>query len=101
MILTRNEIEQAALTYFSGKPVKSVWLFGSYARGEAGENSDVDFLIDFQPGSKVGLRYLAWPEELEALVHKKVQVVSRSAVPDRIRFFIDADKTLLYERPDC
>ncbi len=84
--------------FFAGKPVKKAWLFGSYARDEANEESDVDLLVDIEHDSKVGLRYLTWHEEIEKIVNKKVQVVSEGAVSDYLRPFIDADKMLLYEK---
>ena len=31
--------------------VKSIGLFGSFARGEANENSDIDFLVEFEVGN--------------------------------------------------
>jgi len=31
--------------FFSGLPVKKAYLFGSYARNEAGEDSDIDILV--------------------------------------------------------
>ncbi|MDZ4794034.1 MAG: nucleotidyltransferase domain-containing protein [Bacteroidota bacterium] len=57
MILTKDQIKSAVETYFAGKPVRKVWLFGSYERGDADENSDVDVLIDIEKGAKVGMRY--------------------------------------------
>ncbi len=98
MILTKEQIRKIVGEYFAGKPVKKVWLFGSYARGEADEDSDVDVLVDIEKNSKVGLRYLTWHEEIEKLVNKKVQVVSEGSVSEYLRPFINADKTLLYER---
>ena len=35
--------------------IRHAALFGSLARGEAGPNSDIDVLIDFAPGLKMGL----------------------------------------------
>ena len=35
MILTKEQIQKIISQYFAGKPVTKVWLFGSYARGEA------------------------------------------------------------------
>lgn len=97
MILSREQIQKVITSYFSGKPVKKVWLFGSYARGEADDKSDLDMLVQIED-TKVGLRYLAWHEEIEALLHKKVQVVSNGALSEYIRPFIDVDKVLLYEK---
>ncbi len=98
MILTREQIQKIITDYFIQKPVKKVWLFGSYARGEADEESDLDVLITIENDKKVGLRYLAWHEEIEELIHKKVQVVSDGSVSEYIRPFIEADKVLLYEK---
>jgi len=97
MILTREDIRKIIAEYFAAKPVARVWLFGSYARGEADEKSDLDVLVDIDD-SRVGLRYLSWHEELEELIHKKVQVVSNGALSKYIRPFIEADKVLMYER---
>ena len=49
MKLTPQEIEKIRF-FFSDKPVKKVYLFGSFARGEADENSDVDLAYS----SKIG-----------------------------------------------
>ena len=98
MILTKKQIQKIVSEYFAEKPVKKVWLFGSYARGDADEESDVDVLIDFEDNCKVGLRYLIWHEEIEQLVNKKVQVISNGGVSKYIRPFIDADKVLMYEK---
>lgn len=98
MVFSKEQIQKIIKDYFTEKPVKRVWLFGSYARGEANEESDVDVLVDIEDNKKVGLRYLAWHEEIENIVKKKVQVVSNAAVSKYIRPFIDADKVLVYEK---
>lgn len=96
--MSKQQIQEVINNYFTEKPVKRVWLFGSYARGDANEESDLDVLIDIEDNRKVGLRYLAWHEEIENIVKKKVQVVSNAAVSEYIRPFIDADKLLMYEK---
>lgn len=98
MILSKEQIQEVINNYFTGKPVKRVWLFGSYARGDADEKSDLDVLVDIDDNRQVGLRYLAWHEEIETIIKKKVQVVSNAAVSEYIRPFIDADKVLMYEK---
>ncbi len=39
--------------------VRSLSIFGSVARGEAGSDSDVDILVEFEPGARVGLFHCA------------------------------------------
>lgn len=53
MILSKEYIKQAIADSFKDKPVSKVWLFGSYARDEADENSDVDVLIDVEKNKKL------------------------------------------------
>ena len=98
MILNNEDIKKAITNYFKDKPVKRAWLFGSYARHEADDASDVDVLIDFEEDSGVGLHYLVWHEEIESVVNKKVQVVSNKALPEYIRPFVEADRVLVYEK---
>ena len=49
--------------------VKSIAIFGSYARGAANEASDVDILIDFQ--KPIGLEFVDLADYLEELLHIK------------------------------
>ena len=57
----------------------NVRIFGSVARGEAGENSDIDFLVELEPGrSLLDLSKLA--VELEDLLNRKVDVVTEQGL---------------------
>jgi predicted nucleotidyltransferase len=62
----------------------NVRVFGSAARGDADQTSDVDFLVDFGSGSGL-LDYAALVRELEALLGCKVDVVGEKALKDRFR----------------
>ena len=56
-------------------------VFGSVARGEARPDSDVDLLIEFTPGSQVGLLEMgAIREDLEAALGRPVDLLSKRAV---------------------
>lgn len=46
-MITIPQIKSVVSDFVKDKPVKSVYLFGSYARGEADENSDIDLLVDY------------------------------------------------------
>jgi predicted nucleotidyltransferase len=61
--------------------VRSLAIFGSYARGEQREDSDVDVLVDVDPS--VGLRFVDLAERVEAIVGVRTDVVSRRAIKPR------------------
>ena len=98
MILSKDQIKKAITTYFAEKPVKRVWLFGSYARDEADEESDIDVLIDFEENCRVGLEYLIWHEDIEKMINRNVDVVSYKGLSEFIKPFIEKDKELIYEK---
>jgi len=62
----------------------NVRVFGSVARGEADELSDIDFLIELEPGRSLfdlgGLQY-----DLEQLLGCRVDVVTECGLKPRIR----------------
>ena len=56
-ILTKDEILLNKLNENKDKiksfGVKKLWLFGSYVREEQDENSDIDFLVEFEMGKMI------------------------------------------------
>ena len=84
--MTRNDILRILATHrddLATLGVRELSLFGSYARGDAGEGSDVDLLVEFERKSFDG--YMATKELLESLLGKKVDLVLKSAVKERLR----------------
>lgn len=61
---------------------RSVAVFGSVARGDESASSDIDFLVEFEPGSSL-FDLLHMSEELEALLGVPVDVVSAGGLKDR------------------
>ncbi len=63
---------------------RNVRVFGSTARGEADEMSDIDLLVELEPGRSLfdlgGLQY-----ELERVVGCRVDVVTERGLKERIR----------------
>ncbi len=73
--------------------VKEIYLFGSYARGEADEHSDFDFLVFGGEGFKL-TSILALGEELREVLKKKVDIFEiREVNQDR-----DFYKTIMREK---
>jgi len=67
-------------------------LFGSWARGEASPQSDIDLLVDIDP--EVGLQLVDLAEELEASLGRRVDLVSIRAMKPQMAARIQPD--LLY-----
>ena len=59
-------------------PVWRLALFGSVARDEADEQSDVDILVEVEPS--IGLGFVTLAERLESLLGHKVDLVSRRGI---------------------
>ena len=69
-------------------------FFGSYARGEAGADSDVDVLVDFREGATL-FDLAGLGDFLEEKLQKKVDVVSQRGVREEIRESIYKDMVYL------
>ncbi len=93
---TIEEIRRIAAPIAKAHGVKRMGLFGSYARGEANEESDVDFLID--KGKVLGLiKYFTFVYELEDALNCHVDVVTTTASNQKFINEIQNDEVVLYE----
>ena len=97
MKLTNEEIGMIA-EYFRNKPVLKAFLFGSFSRDEAVENSDVDILVELDYSKHIGLGFVGMKLDLENRLHKKIDLVSSEAISKNISPFIENDKKLIYEK---
>lgn len=71
-ILTMEEIKAACSVVFADYPVEFCYLFGSYAKGKATEESDIDLLVSTDLR---GLKYYGLVERLKNSLHKNVDVL--------------------------
>ncbi len=95
-MLTSQEI---ITTLKSAKPlleekysVKTLALFGSYSRNEASASSDVDILVAFS--KNIGILYVDLADELELILHQKVDLVSANAI--KAKYFDAIKPDLIY-----
>lgn len=67
--------------------IRRIALYGSTLRADFGPTSDIDLLVEFQPGRTPGLLYLAQMElELEAAIGRRVEL---RTYKDLSRYFRD------------
>ena len=84
--------------YFSGQPVIKAYLFGSYSRGEADNDSDLDILVDLDYSKHIGLGFVTMQLDLQQKLKKRIDLISSKAISKYIKPFIEKDKVLIYER---
>jgi predicted nucleotidyltransferase len=70
--------------------VKSLKLFGSFARGTARDDSDVDVLVRFDAPPTAD-QYFGVQFYLEDLLNREVDVVSETALRERLRPYVERD----------
>lgn len=97
MHLNQQQV-QAIRDYFQNKPVLKAYLFGSYVRGEGGDQSDVDLLVELDYSQPVGLEFVGMKLDLEDLLGKEVDLVSANGLSEFIGPVIHQEKELIYAR---
>lgn len=84
MIYSLEEIQEIAAPIFNKYEIKAAGVFGSYARNEATDSSDVDFWIDSENSKIVSmLDKIAFRVELEKALDKEVDVILESSLIHR------------------
>lgn len=71
----KNSLTHRKTQFFEKYPIKSIAIFGSYARNEQNEDSDVDILVEFT--DNVGIKFIDLADEFESYLGLKVDLVSR------------------------
>jgi uncharacterized protein len=84
--------------YFQTHPVLKAYLFGSYARNEADNESDIDILVELDYSQKIGLQFIQMKIDLEILLNTKVDLVSSNGLSKYVIPLIDGEKKLIYAR---
>ena len=56
--------------------VRQLGLFGSFVRGEEGDDSDIDILVEFEPGRKTFDNFIQLAFLLEQLLERRVELVT-------------------------
>jgi hypothetical protein len=94
-----TEMLETIREYFKTQPVLKAWLFGSFARGEETEDSDVDLLVVFDKKARVSLiGHATMMLDLEDLLHRKVDLVKDGTLLPFAVETANRDKLLIYEK---
>ncbi len=66
--------------------IRALYIFGSVARGEDSPGSDIDILVEFEPGARIGLfAFARLQRRLSEILQKKVDLVTRDGLHRALR----------------
>lgn len=97
MNLEKSKLETLKV-YFKSRPVLKAYLFGSYVRGQADSQSDIDILVDLDYSNRIGLEFIQMQLDLEKILETKVDLVSSNSLSSYIKPIVDSEKKLIYAR---
>lgn len=84
--------------YFTSQPVLKAYLFGSFARNEQNNKSDIDILVELDPSRPIGLEYCQMYLDLTKLIGREVDLVSVPTLSKYIKPIVEREKILIYEK---
>ncbi len=70
-------------------PITSIAIFGSYARNEYSDLSDLDILVEFH--DQIGIRFVDLAEEIEKITGCKVDLVSKNGIKKKYLQSVNSD----------
>ena len=94
-----TQMNDMIANYFKTQPIQRAWIFGSFARGEETQLSDVDLLVQYDENARISLlKHAAMICELEKLLDRPVDIVEDGTLRPRVRERVNQDRKLIYER---
>lgn len=95
--MSDEQLHKTIVDYLRDYKPERIGLFGSYARGENTEESDIDILIRFQETCSL-FQLVRIENELSELIGRKVDLVTEGAIRnERIRQSIQQDLQVIFE----
>jgi predicted nucleotidyltransferase len=93
------EIDRDAISEFCRRHhIKKLSLFGSVLRDDFGPDSDVDVLVEFEPGHTPGLKFITMQDELSSMLGRKVDLLTPKFINRRIRKKVLEEAEVQYVR---
>ena len=98
--MTRISLDQKKIVEFCRKNhITKLAFFGSVLRDDFGPNSDVDVLVEFEPGYVPGLAFFAMQAELSEILGRKVDLNTANFVSRYFRDRVLAEAEIQYVSP--
>ena len=99
MDMTVIELSSAQIKAFCQKHhIRSLSFFGSVVRDDFGPQSDIDVLVEFEPGHIPGYNFFAIEAELSRLLGRKVDLQTANFLSNEVRQTALAEAVVAYEQ---
>lgn len=96
-MISKEKAYHIIRTYLANEPIKKIHIFGSFARGEQQDTSDIDLLLEME--HPVGLMTLScYRLKLEELTGLKVDLGTTKGISEYVHPFIEKDFETVYEK---
>ena len=92
-----NIPEEEIVQFCQQNHIKRLALFGSVLRDDFGPESDIDVLVEFEPGVRIGLRFFTMEEELSQILRRKVDLNTPGFLSKYIRDEVLAEAEIYYD----
>ncbi len=90
-------INEAGLPDFCQRNhIRRLAIFGSISKGAANVDSDLDVLVDFEPGHIPGLRFFEIEEELSKLLGRRVDLNTKGFLSRYFRDQVEREAVVRY-----
>ncbi len=86
MVYTLDELKKRITPVAEKYRLKAVYIFGSYARNEATDDSDVDILVDLEGSIVRGWKMGGVYNDLEECLEKKIDLVTVKTLEDEMTY---------------
>lgn len=93
-----KKIKEILNNYFKQQPVQKAYLFGSYARGQEDEKSDIDILVELDYHTGIAREFIRMVKDLKQIFNKDIHLVTTKSISPFIADSVNKDKILIYER---
>lgn len=104
-VYTLEEIQEKVVLFAEEFDIQEVYLFGSYARGEADEKSDLDFVVKLSEERDYGMEYFSMGEVAKEIFGIAVDVIDMDAFASPrtytargVKENFEKEKILIYKR---
>ena len=85
----KSKLEKLKPELMAKYPLAYIGIFGSVARGDNRDDSDVDIIVEFT--KPVGVQFIDLANELEARLGREVDLITREGVKERYWKYIEPD----------